>query len=650
MKSMPKTKRGITLIALIITIIVLLILAGITLNTLIGEGNIINVAGQAVEQSNIATKKTEIELEIVSEMLKEQGSITIEDIIEGLENAGIINQGDGNPDNGQVKTQPDGYIYEITEDEKGNWEVVYIGKGEIEKVEVTIKVEVSTGTITNKVIMTVIGKSEEGIKSFTSSKGDNKTYAAGTKEIKEEIEITTNGTYTFTVENNNGKTASKKITINNILEGIIQISADKTTPTKDNVKVTVVWPQGSESGIKEIKIGNGEWQTVTGDTSEVEVTTNCTVQARVRNSTEEVTTASLIISNIDKTIPTVTATAGTETITEGDSKEISSYFTYTANGTAEITSVVYTDTSNGNEVVTNTNTLVEGTHVIKCTVTKETGATASATKTIIVEAVKADIIDKTEIANNPSEYYGGEVTNYTTPSGDPNVKWRIFYADESNIYLIASDYVHYDYCPTGAKGSTLYQNSDYRLSFDNVYNDYTGSASITDTRITKWLQKYLAVAPTSTNTNIRAVAFMLDETRWSAMYANPSYAEYAIGGPTLEMFVASYNKAHPEKPMYCSANSTGYYISWSNGGTDTYISGLDTSESLYVISDTSKAYAMWLGSPSAYYYYTYVVRVDYDGRVGNCYYNYCNPGFRPLVCLKSDIQLEKQSDGTYLIK
>ena len=85
MKSMPKTKRGITLIALIITIIVLLILAGITLNTLIGEGNIINVAGQAVEQSNIATKKTEIELEIVSEMLKEQGSITIEDIIEGLE-------------------------------------------------------------------------------------------------------------------------------------------------------------------------------------------------------------------------------------------------------------------------------------------------------------------------------------------------------------------------------------------------------------------------------------------------------------------------------------------------------------------------------------------------------------------------------------
>ena len=257
------------------------------------------------------------------------------------------------------------------------------------------------------------------------------------------------------------------------------------------------------------------------------------------------------------------------------------------------------------------------------------------------------IVDKTEIANNPSEYYGGEVTNYTTPSGDPDVKWRIFYADESNIYLIASDYIHYDYAPT-SENYTLYKKSDYKLSFDNVYKDYTGSASITDFRMKKWIQKYLNVVPTSTNINIRAVAFMLDETRWSAMYANPSYAEYAIGGPTLEMFVASYNKTH-ETPMYCSADSTGYCISWTNGGTDKYISGLDTSESLYVINDTSKAYAMWLGSPSAYYS-DYVMYVSFDGGVDYGYYLGNDPGFRPIVCLNSDIQLEKQSSGTYLIK
>jgi hypothetical protein len=44
---MLKNKRGITLVALVITIIVLLILAGITINLTIGEGGIIQTAQQA---------------------------------------------------------------------------------------------------------------------------------------------------------------------------------------------------------------------------------------------------------------------------------------------------------------------------------------------------------------------------------------------------------------------------------------------------------------------------------------------------------------------------------------------------------------------------------------------------------------------------
>ena len=39
-----KEEKGITLIALAVTIIVMLILAGITITTLIGEGGIINQA------------------------------------------------------------------------------------------------------------------------------------------------------------------------------------------------------------------------------------------------------------------------------------------------------------------------------------------------------------------------------------------------------------------------------------------------------------------------------------------------------------------------------------------------------------------------------------------------------------------------------
>ena len=108
--------------------------------------------------------------------ITEQGSISIEDIIEELENAGIIEPGEANPDNGQVKTEPDGYVYEITEDGNGNWKVEYVGKGEIERPEITISIFANPIGITNKVTLTVISKSEAGIKSLVSSIGETKTY------------------------------------------------------------------------------------------------------------------------------------------------------------------------------------------------------------------------------------------------------------------------------------------------------------------------------------------------------------------------------------------------------------------------------------------------------------------------------------------
>ena len=316
---------------MIITIIVLLILAGVTISSFTGKESIIDNAEEAVEGFN-------------NKVIEEQ--VALNEIRDYIKNDGNVEEANG----------------------------------------ITISVVPNTTGATRKVILTIAATSEDGIKSLTSNAGMNKTYTSGTKEILETCEITENGIYTFTVENEKGKKASRGILIGNILEGTIQMVADKTMPTKENVKVTITWPEGSENGIKEIKIGNGTWQSVSGSTSEVEVEQNCTVEARVRNGEENVIASSITISNIDKNNPTVTVTtSGTETITEGTSNEIGKYFTYSSNGTAEITSVTYTDTSNEDAEVTNTNTLSIGTHIIKCTVTKATGLSASATKTIVVE-------------------------------------------------------------------------------------------------------------------------------------------------------------------------------------------------------------------------------------------------------------------------
>ena len=170
------------------------------------------------------------------------------------------------------------------------------------------------------------------------------------------------------------------------IEGEIAIAINPSTPTNKDVTATITWPSGNYSATKEVSTNGGTtYTTVTGTTTQITIKANCNIRARIKTASGEIKTKTYEITNIDKTNPTVTAKQSSVTITEGDSNELSNYFTITANGKYGIASTVYTDASNNNAVVTNTNTLVPGTHVIKCTATKETGATANATITIVVE-------------------------------------------------------------------------------------------------------------------------------------------------------------------------------------------------------------------------------------------------------------------------
>ena len=61
-EKMLKNKSGITLIALVVTIVVLLILAGVSISMLAGENGIIKRAQEAKEKSEIAEEKELVEL------------------------------------------------------------------------------------------------------------------------------------------------------------------------------------------------------------------------------------------------------------------------------------------------------------------------------------------------------------------------------------------------------------------------------------------------------------------------------------------------------------------------------------------------------------------------------------------------------------
>ena len=107
-----KERRGITLIALIITIIILLILAGISIAALTGDSGIIERAKNAKKESEISSLKEQISLAIIQAELKHRDA-TLDNVIEELVNEGIILDASSvNKITGEITTKKPQYVIE----------------------------------------------------------------------------------------------------------------------------------------------------------------------------------------------------------------------------------------------------------------------------------------------------------------------------------------------------------------------------------------------------------------------------------------------------------------------------------------------------------------------------------------------------------
>ena len=301
-----------------------------------------------------------------------------------------------------------------------------------------------------------------------------------------------------------------------------------------------------------------------------------------------------------------------------------------------------------------------------------------------IDVTVANTISSSDIASAADEFYGSEL-QFTSENGYNT--WKIFYADSSNIYIIASDYIPYTDTIKG-KGGTghpfIQGDTTFKYQFGTskttgVMQDYpNGTDEIVDTNyataatIKALNSKYFETYPTKQDqTNKRAVASMLDTTVWKG-YMDKSdltgKAQYAIGGPTIEMLFNSYNEKYKlfnseNKGKYQvdvpseSNTGVGYKISTNYGAEGSWNSSIEsssdylsTSDPLYINqpNDYSNAYGYWLASPSDNNTYG-VIQVNYHCSVDNSFCNYGHYGFRPLVCLKSGIQLEKVENGKYKI-
>ena len=261
--------------------------------------------------------------------------------------------------------------------------------------------------------------------------------------------------------------------------------------------------------------------------------------------------------------------------------------------------------------------------------------------------------DAAAVKENATTYYGAEVQGYECASEGVN-KWRIFYSDGNNIYLIADDYLHYDYVPTTKQGHQMLKWHDYSYNFTGVTNDYTGISSINE-KVKIWLNKFLEYGSnaTSNQESAKAIAYMLDIDIWKD-YAGEK-AEYAIAGPTIEMYCESYKDTHPNKYIEYIGATDGYKMKWNTDTEyDVYIEQLEDGYNNIYVKDQAKARGMWTASSTEGGTGSLICIGGYNGAASTTsayivHYSGNGWGFRPIVCLNSEVMLQEVSNGVFSI-
>ena len=263
------------------------------------------------------------------------------------------------------------------------------------------------------------------------------------------------------------------------------------------------------------------------------------------------------------------------------------------------------------------------------------------------------------------ENYGDKVA-YSAGGVDD---WKIFYKDDSYVYIITSDYLNNENLPTGLNMSKHGENGAYWASEDNFTS--TGASNITAKVANKYNLSWLNSNTSSTNPNARATADLLNVSAWTAKFGNASKGIEAIGGPTLEMWVKSWN-AKSTLQLKTEYNSTGYYIGptttteslseiddeedSAKGGKEVEVSSdtnLYSEGSLYFpyISTHNGCFGYWLASPSGGGA-NYITIVDAGGYIGDpggtAYSDYVN-SVRPLVSIPSSLIGEKDESGAWTV-
>ena len=275
---------------------------------------------------------------------------------------------------------------------------------------------------------------------------------------------------------------------------------------------------------------------------------------------------------------------------------------------------------------------------------------------------------KAPVANKFGEYIDYPID--LNGDGDTTNDWMIFYIADGNaegeeaggayeknigdIYIIAADYLKNT--DSRLKLSKLGANTPendylYSILWDSPTLQKKGTEVLTGTgrTINKLFMQNKFGALNNNKYKTKVTSTLLNTDNWEG-YIDGNYADYAIGTPTAEMWVASWNAKCKEKiDIKVQTKAEGYSISGSTNLIDKC-----KEEKLYFPykekQNGCKGY--WLASPSEVSNPGYMlgVSISFNGEI---FVNHAasveTSAIRPTVHLKSGTQIQKV-DGVWKIQ
>jgi len=510
-----KEMRGITLIALVITIVIIMILAGVTINLVVGNNNLFDKAKSTQKIQTVAGIKEALELEKVDiqvESKKVDLDTYLEQISTGKKNYNLSSKEKVDEKNAEIIVN-DEYKFLVKDKENGDVEIIYDGIAKAD--DLTISSKNGTYTYPNSGTFEVTNNTSRGELTVSSDASNIATASIEGNTITVKPETVAGKANIIVRSSANGEYAENKVIhVATVKNGTIELEAipyDGVYDGQAHNAFTSISTNPSDVKLEYSLDGNEyneEMPTIT-NTSEFTVT----VKASKEGYKTQITTETVKVSKAEGKLK-LSATSGTITYP--------SNATFTVSGNTGTLSV----SSNNNNIATasvsgNTVTVKSGTTAGKAIITV---TSAEASNYNEKSATYTATVNKGTISLSATPYngtYDGKAHNaLTNVSANPSDA-KIEYSINGGTYSTTMP--------------TITNVSSFTVTVRASKAGYTTKVITETTKINKASGTLKLSATSGTSTNFNNVTFSVSGNTGSLSVSssNSKFATASIRGNTV---------------------------------------------------------------------------------------------------------------------